>query len=833
MFFSFIKIFIQHLFLHRAFSLINIIGLALGLACCLLIVLFVGHELSYDRHHRNADEIFLVRQIIPGQEDPGITADYSSPRLAALLQQDFDEVIVAARYVPFTNPMELKGDNASGTESTIRYADNAFLQLFDYTWVRGSPALALHTADEIVLTTALAEKYFGTTDILGRTLTLDQATVLQVTGVIEKASRPTTLDFTALLPVELYERTRRSQGMDLNGWYNLVYQSYFLLAEGVNVSDIQSQFPGFVRRHISAEPTNDDESITLSSTPLTGHDNERSIDISVTPLQDLYMNQNSSGIANGDRVLIFIAIGMTVLMIAIVNFMNLSTSRASTRILEVGLRLSLGSERRQLILHFLGEALIMTALAMAFAIAITELMLPTINGFLGLELGFSQVSFIALILSLLGSTILVGLLAGGYPAFYLTRGKPARVLQGEITGGKAGSTLRSLLVVCQFSMSIGFIVVALVMFSQMNFIRNLNLGYQPNRIVTVSLPDKTHFDINVQWNSLKRHLLQIPGVESISHAIDSPLMNNRFASQAKLDGKDPITLYLVPLEKDYLQQYQIDLVEGRYFNSDTQQDNVPVQPRGNTGSPKGSYILNGQAVRALGWAPEDALGQAFRVGVRGGMTYASVIGVVEDTISLAYDEPLPILYYIQESTDFIFTNGVASLQVDPAYAEGFNERLARSWRDYFTDVPLQYQYLDDVVEGLYSAEQNQMKTFGYSALLAVMIACFGLFGLASFNAERRRKEIGVRKVMGGSVWRIVLLLTNDFSKLVLISNFIAWPIAYFAMNLWLENFAYRIGLSPMLFVGSGCIALCIAWVTVGGTAAKAASAKPVLALRYE
>jgi putative ABC transport system permease protein len=816
MFISFIKIFFQNFIRHRLFSLINVSGLGIGLACCVLIALFVQYELSYDRQYANADGIYLVDQVFPDRNDGASAARFSSTLLAGQLQEEYSDMLVAGRYVPSGNPVQLESVTAEAPEARVRFADAGFLRIFDFIWLEGSPQTALRTADEIVLTRELAEKYFGSTDVLGRTMTVDAATVVQVTGVIEKPAGATTLDFSALLPIEFHARIIRNRGMEPNGWYTALYHTFVLL-DGADARDaVERSLPAFVERYI---PANREGKLMR---------------LDLLPLKGLYLTRGSSVIDNRERVLICVAIAAIILLIAAVNFMNLSTSRASTRSLEVGLRLALGSARGQLVRHFLGEAVLMTTLAMLLALVLAELLLPFVNGLLGLELSLAAIPLTALVPVLLLVTVVVGLLAGFYPAFYLSEAQPARILHGDLTKGRAGIGLRAALVVCQFTLSISLIVAALVMFSQLRFLRELNLGFTADSKVLVALPDKERFDITTQWTSLRQQLLQVPGVSSVSYALDSPLMNFRFASAIRLPGEEPKGLDLVPMAHEYLQQYDIDLVAGRYFNADTSADNVALQDPTNTISPKGAFILNESAVRALGLSAEAAIGEVLSIpmGSRGVLN-AAVVGVVENTVSSAFSEAPPTLYYVPEVIDFFFVNGTLTLEVEPASLAAFNAALPQAWKSYFPNAPLQLRYLDDVVQGLYDSEKQQMLAIGYAALVAVLIACVGLLGLAAFNAEQRRKEIGVRKVMGGSVWSIVLLLTNDFSKLVLLSNLIAWPVAYFAMERWLENFAYRIDLTPLIFIGSGLIALCIAWVTVGGTAAKAASAKPVLALRYE
>lgn len=816
MFRSFIKSFLRHTINHRLFSIINILGLAIGLACCLLIALFVQYELSYDRQYANAESIYLVDQVIPGRNDGSSAAHLSSTQLASLLNEEFSEILAAGRYVPFASPVQLESDTVDSSEAEVRYADPGFLKVFDLVWLQGSADASLQTPNEIVLTRELAQKYFGNIDVVGQTLMVDEMTPMRVAGVVEKPPGPTTLDFSALLSVDHYESVRRSRGLDPENWYTALYQTYVLLSETADLSTLQNRFPSFVERHIPPRPEGDP--VMLNPLDLTG----------------LYLSQGSSVIDNFQRVLISVAIGFTVLLIAVVNFMNLSTSRASTRALEVSLRQALGSTQIQLIRHFLTEAVIMTSVAMMFALLLAEMLTPFVNGLLGLELSLGAIPLSIMVPVVIVTAVVVGTLAGLYPAFYLSGAEPVHVLHGNSSKGRGSGWLRSSLVICQFTMSIALIVAAVVMYGQLNYLRDLDLGFTPAGKVLITLPNKDEFDINSQWDSLKRQLQQVEGVQSVSYALDSPLLGVRFATGVRLDGNPPVPVNLMPLSHEYLQQYDIDLLAGRYFDGGSTADTVTVQDPANAIAPKGAYILNASAARALEWTPEQAVGRDFQISLgRRGTMYASVVGVAEDTINTGLDVAQPVVYYVPEFIDFYFTTGLITLNVETARMEAFNASITRAWEEYFPDIPLRIRYLDQLVQELYETEERQKRIIGYAALVAVLIACFGLLGLAFFNAEQRRKEVGVRKVMGSSVWRIVLLLTNDFNKLVLISNVIAWPIAYVAMQRWLENFAYRVDLTLMTFIGSGVITLCIASLTVGGIAAKAASRKPVLALRYE
>jgi putative ABC transport system permease protein len=366
----------------------------------------------------------------------------------------------------------------------------------------------------------------------------------------------------------------------------------------------------------------------------------------------------------------------------------------------------------------------------------------------------------------------------------------------------------------------------------MQITRTMDLGFDKEQVVAFSFPAPEKLDVNISWPGFKSRLLSHTGISSVTHSFTTPLQPGTLETElSKDDGSVEKEFVMMQIEPDYFATYGINLLAGRYFSMDLTTDYSRFD-RDNPDSVQGSVMLSEQAARELGWTPAEAIGQLVRRGFGGG-GWLAVVGVVEDTVPSVKTGSSANFYIVPDAFNYGFARGVVSVKIAGANVEDTLKHIDAVWSEFVPGESINRYFLDSEVRALYQQEQMHMRMFTYSALLAVLVACFGLYGLAAFNAERRAKEIGVRKVMGGSVWSIVLLLTNDFSKLVLLSNLIAWPVAYFAMNRWLENFAYRIDLTPLIFIGSGLIALCIAWVTVGGTAAKAASAKPVLALRYE
>ncbi|MDY6982846.1 MAG: FtsX-like permease family protein, partial [Pseudomonadota bacterium] len=551
-----------------------------------------------------------------------------------------------------------------------------------------------------------------------------------------------------------------------------------------------------------------------------------------TPLTSLHLHSARRGELKTPgtmaTVRAFIAVALVVLLVASINFMNLATVRATRRAREVGVRKAIGASRYHVMVQFLGEALLLTTLAVLLGVMLAELLLPPFNALIGRELDLDLVATAWLL-----PVLIIGLtaVAGAYPAFYLASFNAAKVLRGSDTGAASGQWFRKALVVFQFSAAVALLIAAWVIDAQLRHVRNVDLGYARENVVV--LDNIGAEGVGRNWDLLKQQLLMHPDIVAVTASNSLPTGAVGAGYYFEYDGgADSRTMPVALVDFDYFETFGIPFVAGRAFSRDFASD-VPAAGRG------GAFVLNESAVRQLGWTPEQALGQ--RVGLTCcGMEDGIVVGVARDVQHGSVHAPRgPIVYVIPpEPVDRIHSETRLGLQRIALKLSGNNleDTLAyidATWKARRPEQAMSLAFLDEKLAGLYLNEERQGRVLAAFALLAIVITCMGLYGLSSYNALLRTKEIGVRKVMGGSVWSIVLLLTNDFSKLVLLSNLIAWPLAYVAMERWLQTFAYRIDLAPLIFIGSGLIALCIAWVTVGGTAAKAANAKPVLALRYE
>jgi putative ABC transport system permease protein len=815
MFMNNLKIAFRHIAGHRIHAGINILGLSLGLACCILILLFVRFELGYDRQYANADRIYRIsREYFPVDGARARIPAMTNGPVAPALLEDFAEIEAVGRI--WGGNMVLSREELNFLEPGARFADNSLFDIFTFDWLAGDPAQALIAPDGIVLTESLALKYFGRLDVLGQNLRAMDRFDVTVTGVIADLPANTHMDFSALLSINALPLALGPQF--LQNWNsNTDFHSYFLLREGADIAGIENGIPGFLDRHIGENAS------ALSTLPIM---NIRDIHLRSR------MDEEMKAPGNQNTVYSFIAIAFCILLIACINFMSIATARSAQRAKEIGMRVSMGASRRELIGQFLGEALLTAILAMLMAIVLVEVLLPVFRVFVGAYLDFDFTADLDLLASLLGLTVFVALFAGSYPALYLSAYKPARVLKGDLTRGRGGLLFRNALVVLQFSIAIALVVSTVVIYQQRQLAANMDLGFDKDQIVI--LPSASPQGFRNDWPTLKDELLQNPAIEevSISHYLPFGFNDNQIPLRRRGSAVDTRIQYMI-VDYDFFETFGIDLVAGRLFSEDIASDVVKL-PTAEDPQASVSFILNESAAAALGIEAREMAGETLEIAQA--PIAGPVVGVVADTFFESIRRNVRPLIFIlapPQTPRNLQQLRNASIRVRAGAEAAALGHIDAVWERLYPNQVNNRYFLDTDFRAMYLAEEKQGELFSWFSILAILIACLGLYGLASFNAERRTKEIGVRKVMGGSVWSIVVLLTNDFSRLVLLSNLIAWPVAYYAMDRWLENFAYRIDLTPLVFIGSGLIALCVAWVTVGGTAAKAASAKPVLALRYE
>lgn len=798
----------RNLLRHKLYSLINVFGLAVGLTCVLLIYLFVRHELSYDRYHPGSDRTYRLSLEFDGQTKWASNNYWLIPTLL----ESLPEVERGARLMGTSIPVARNGEVFK--EAHFLLADPEIFDLFYFEWLQGDAGSALAAPFTLVLTESMALKYFGDENPMGQTLVINNQAPVKVTGVIADLAENSHLkaDFFTAMQTGVLAYGENN----LAGGFN--FHSYIRLKPGVYIESLSSQITELMLTRMGPAFQGRTEVI---STALE--------DVHFTP-----MNNELSGSTAGSMMIVYIfsSIAAGILLIACINFINLSTARSVQRAREVGMRKVVGARRGQLIMQFIGESIVMALLAVLITLMLAESLVPLVQSFTGLKLDYELINNGPHLAMMLGLAIFCGLLAGSYPAFHLAAYKPEKVLRGNVDRSKSGSTFRNTLVVLQFSIAIVLLASFAVIYLQTQFARNIDSGFDKEQLIV--LEGSVTDGLGRQWEAMKQSLISHPQVLSVtgSSSIPGPDFQTASWSVRNEGSTEPVDLSFLSVDFNFFETYGVSLISGRTFDESQPNDRMRFEGE----NPGASYILNEMAVRQLGWTPQEAVSKWIEWGADGRMggPRGSIVGVVNDAnFGSVRNSETPLVYIVGRSQYQALSFNYATLKVSGENMEDTLAFIDQTWAQFMPGHPVSRSFVEQNISLMYQKEERQGELLRYFSILAVIIACLGLYGLATYNAERRTKEIGVRKVMGSSVMRIVLLLTNDFSKLVLLSNIIAWPVAYFAMNRWLEQFSYRIDLTPLIFLGSGLIALCIAWVTVGGTAAKAASQKPVLALRYE
>jgi putative ABC transport system permease protein len=809
---NYLKIAWRNIVGNPMFSAINIIGLSIGLACCIMITLFVRYELSYDKHWENADRTYRVTRDFFGNN---LELAAVAPPIAPLMKQDFAEVEDITRIMAPGGITLSRGDIRM-REDYLVIADPNVFEFFNLEFVSGDPQSALARPTDIVMTERAVERYFGDEDPLGQTLNLmDQADVT-VTAVIRDLPDNTHMEFEIIASIAAIPLIMGPQ--ELESWGSNNYYTYVRLPEGFNPADLEAKFNDFLVRHWNENA-------------------ESSSALGLQRLSDIHLTSDRDGEwrANGSiaAVYTFSAVALFVLLIAVVNFMNLTTARSTQRAREVGVRKVVGARRGQLITQFMGESIMLTAIAMLLAVAIVEIVTPVFAAYLEKPLTFSLANPGSLA-TLLASIAIVGLLAGSYPALYLSKFKPAEVLKG--TASTSGSALlRKALVVFQFATSIALLIATGVVMAQMNYARNVDLGFDRSRNLVSRLP---YFaDFWELYEPMKAELESHPDILSAVYSSRVPSMQNNDGSGYIAEGEQAVMenfMGIAGIKVDYqwFDHYDVEFLAGRTFRqnevrvAEATEDNPVV---------KSVAILNRSAARRFGWAPDEAIGKVIREPENRELTMfvdSEIVGVIPDIHFSSLHSEMKSTVYSPPDPNF---GRRISVKLAAGDHRAAIEHFESVWSRLVPGEPVFWEFLDDRFDALYRSEQRQAQMFGVFAAFAIFVATLGLFGLASFTTERRTKEIGIRKVMGASVKDIVWLLTSDFTKLVLLANVIAWPVAYYFMDQWLTRFVYRAPFSDWawLFVAAALAALAAALLTISLQASRAATARPVLALRYE
>ncbi|HDT14559.1 MAG TPA: FtsX-like permease family protein [Candidatus Aminicenantes bacterium] len=798
---NYLKTALRNLKKHAGTSLINVAGLAVGMACCILIMLFVFDELGFDRFNENYDHIWRVtRKWYNADGEVNLHLGHVAPPVGPLLKNDFPEILQAVRLIDVDGLLVNSGP-LSYEENRFYFAEESLFDVFTFKMVAGDPATALAEPFAVVVTTDMARKYFGPDDPLGRSLTIQasgRGGDLKVTGVVEPLPAGSHFHPDFLGSFKTFEAIVGPD--EMQSWSSNNYATYLLLPDGYDVGRLAGRLDDFIDRRMAP-----------------GMSAQTKLELQ--PLRDIHLRSHldSEIEANGDikYVRIFSIIAFFVLLVACANFMNLATARSAGRAREVGLRKVVGARKAQLVLQFLGESVLTAVISLGVALGLVLLALPAFNRFLGRGLALKLGGNGSLILFLAAIAVFVGIVSGLYPALFLSGFRPARVLKGAAAKGGTGLFFRKALVVFQFTISIVLIICVGVVSEQLAFMRAKDLGFDKERVVILPSSPEMIRDLE----SFKARLLRDPGVLSVSAAKRVPSGRLLDSAQARLltgEERRSIDFRIANLlvDHDYIPTFGITVVAGRNFSKERGTDATQA------------FVINEAAARRIGWSrPEEAIGQGFEYGRRRGQ----IIGVVKDFhFESLHQEISPIVMYVSASD-----LGRISIRLAPGDIPRTMEFLRATWAEMRPNRPFSYSFIDENFDRLYRSEEDLGRIFRTFAWLSVGIGCLGLFGLASFSAERRTKEIGIRKVLGASTGGLAVLLSKEFTRWALVANLVAWPVAYFAMSRWLRNFAYRMDIGPGVFLMAGALALAVAILTVSSQAVKAALSDPVRSLRYE
>lgn len=782
-----VKTALRHLYKRKAFSIINILGLSVGLTCCILILLWVNDEISYDRFHDNYKNIYRVGEMQKqGEEDfpVGVTPAPLGPALV----KEFPEIISSVRLQHSVSGL-IKHEDKVFNEHKILLAENNFFEMFSFKLLKGDNKQILKDPYSFVITEHISKKYFGESDPIGKTLTFNNALELTVTGVCENPPKNSHIKFSMIAPFKILANF----GYDLEStWGSNSYITYVQLQENSSYIAVNDKIKDF----------------------LSDHDPGYYVKLHLQPLKHIHLRSNYtadwSGHGSNMYVMIFSIIAAFIMLIACINFMNLSTAQAPLRAREIGIRKVMGANRKLLVLQFLGESLLVSILALCIAIGLVELLLPYYNDFTGKAISLDSSNNQRTYFWILGITLINGLLAGSYPALVMSSFNPVKVLKGK-TSSRKGVVSRQILVIFQFTLSIALIACTLIIMNQVELINKIDLGYEKDQIIRLS----QNSSITAHFEVFQEELLKNPRIESLTSASSRPTDIYSSGYGLRWEGMTPDEershlVHTLAVGPDFFKTFDIKIREGRAFSlaSDTL-----------------NSICNSAVIDIIG--SENPLGL--------GIGYYSkelgeLVGIIEDFHFKSIHseiEPLIISYSDKHIFNQVF------LRVSPVEIESTVEYIETVWKKYSDNYPFDYYFLDEVYDKLYNSEYRMSKLFNFFSILAILISCLGLYGLVSFTANSRIKEIGIRKVLGASVKNILFLLSSRFLLLVIISNIIAGFLSWYYMDKWLHNFAYKIDITLLHFISAGAAALVIAIITLSFQVIKAAMANPVDSLHYE
>jgi putative ABC transport system permease protein len=771
-------------------SVLNIAGLAVGLAVAVLIFFWVRDELGYDRFHQNAPNLHLVYSDIAYSDGRTNMFTQSYYPLAKALRDDCPEVLEAVRIMEAQGVVISRGDLAFSND-TILLADPSFFAVFSFPLVKGDPKTALAAPTGVILTESAVRKYFGDENPMGKTLTIEGQIDALVTGIARDVPANSSIRFNMAVPFHF--AWGGPQGKEPQHWGGNPLNTYVLLRPGSSIPEVELKTTAAVTSRMNAS-----EGMTVK--------------MGLQPITRIHLH----ALEGGGPILVvvtFAAVALLVLAVACFNFVNLTTARATARTNEVGLRKVVGAGRADLVKQFFGESVLVAFLSFLLALLLVALALPAFNALAGKSLSLQNAANLTTLAGLVAIALLTGVLAGTYPALVLSSLRPARLFKTTSTLRPKGALARKILVVAQYTISISLILGTVVIHRQLGLMTTTDLGYDKTNLLLVDLPEAAR----PRFEAFKQELLRLPGVSGVTRSVQTTDNINSTVSALDWEGRDPaekISMNWDYVDYDYIETLKMTIIEGRSFSPDFPSDLGKA------------YIVNEEAVRVMGL--ESPVGQRLSMFRNEG----TIIGVVKNfNFKPLRHRIAPIVLGLDP--DWIPNMGSAFVRLEPGRVEESLRAVEATFKELFPGVPFMSWFFDYMTDRHYRTEQRMERIIGVFTLLALFISALGLFGLASFTAERRTKEIGIRKVLGATAGRLVADLTGQFAGWVLLANLLAWPAAYLAASSWLRNYAYRARLEPWIFVAAGAISLTLALLTVGFKALRVAAADPVDALRYE
>jgi putative ABC transport system permease protein len=777
---NYLKIALRNMRRHKGYSAINILGLAIGMACCILILLWVQDELSFDKFHKNYHRLYRVEQDIDMGGGKKVWIYSAAAAVGPALKNEYPEIANTARLFLFPKRAPVVY-NQNIFNEVLRFADASIFEIFTFPLIKGNPLLPFKGPNSVVISEKIARKYFGSENPLGKTLEITKDSFM-VTAVMEDIPLNSSLSFDLLLPMEYLKKN----GRDLNDWNSNDFVTYVLLQENTDYQEVNTKISKFQNRAVD----------TTSK-------------MFLNPLSRIYLYSNR-GTGRIQNIYIFLIVAFAILIIACINFMNLTTARYGRRVREVGIRKVVGAGKKEMIWQFFGESFLMVFLALFLGILLVIQFLPLFNNLVAKQITLNITENMQTLTGLVGILLVTGFISGSYPALFLSSFQPVTVLKESIKSVSRGTLFRKILVIFQFSLSIILIISTILIYQQIDFMQNRDLGLDIENVICLRAGSETASI----YGSLKNEWLKNPNILYVTTSFSKPSGIGMFDGSWEWEGKQPDTKIKINktwVGYDFLDTFKIKLLDGRFYSNQFPGDDA------------NSIVINEQLAKLIGSG--SPVGKRFWRG----NDKRTIIGVIKEFHYLPLHRKIGpmMLHFSPRSFRYIF------VRVKPGDIDKTLGYLEDVFKRVNPGTPFEFTFLDEEYDKMYRAEERMGKIFNYFAFLAIFISCLGLFGLASFTTEQRTKEIGIRKVLGSTVSGIVLLLSKEFARWVVVANLVAWPFAYYLMNGWLRGFAYKTGIGIWIFVLSGAIALAVALVTVSYQAIKTAVTNPVKALKYE